>query len=132
MALSQADMPWLQQLLHTALKNGSSINAIIWMIEDALERGYHPRGHSAQSNDLALLIYRLGGTNLLYALNQHLNIPSLRTLCHKMSFVKITPTIGHISVDTVKKNITDIVFVPRERAGQTPAWGESPHRRDCL
>ncbi|KIJ12686.1 hypothetical protein PAXINDRAFT_27969, partial [Paxillus involutus ATCC 200175] len=76
MALSQADMPWLQQLLHTALKNGSSINAIIWMIEDALERGYRPRGHSAQSNDLALLIYRLGGTNLLYALNQHLNIPS--------------------------------------------------------
>ena len=38
MALSQADMPWLRQLLKTALHNGASIRTIIHMIEDALER----------------------------------------------------------------------------------------------
>ncbi|KIK92906.1 hypothetical protein PAXRUDRAFT_146279, partial [Paxillus rubicundulus Ve08.2h10] len=114
MALSQVDIAWLQQLLHTALKNGASVRSIIHLIEDALEGGYRPRGHSAEVNDLALLIYCLGGSNLLYALNQCLNIPSLRTLRNKVSFVKINPTIGHISLNTIEKNIYDILFTPRE------------------
>ncbi|KIJ08213.1 hypothetical protein PAXINDRAFT_89195 [Paxillus involutus ATCC 200175] len=86
------------------------------MLEDALERGYRPRGHSAEANDLALLIYRLGGANLLYALNQRLHIPSLRTLRNKTSFIKITPTVGRISIETVKQNIANIVLAPRELA----------------
>ena len=119
MALSQADIPWLRQLLKTALHNGASIRTIIRMIEDALERGYRPRGHTAEATDLALLIYRLGGRSLLFALSKHLALPSLCTLRSKMSFVKITPTIGHISVDTIKKNIRDTVAGPRLEAGQT-------------
>jgi len=105
MALSQANIPWLCQLLKTALHNGASICMIIWMIEDALERGYRPHGHTAEATDLALFIYWLGGRSLLFALNKRLALPSLCTLCSKMSFVKITPTIGRISIDTIKKNI---------------------------
>lgn len=68
MALSQSDIPWLRNLLQTALKNGASIRTILRAIEDALERGYRPRGHSQDTLDLSLLILRLGGRNLLYAL----------------------------------------------------------------
>ncbi|KIJ12467.1 hypothetical protein PAXINDRAFT_14668 [Paxillus involutus ATCC 200175] len=125
MALAEADVPWLRKLLHTALKNGASIRAIVRLIEDALEAGYRPRGHSTEANDLALLIYRLGGANLLYALNQRLHIPSLRTLRKKMSFIKIAPTIGRISIDTVQKNIHNIIIVPFEHAARTTRRGVS-------
>ena len=115
MALSQADMPWLCQLLKTALHNGASIHTIIHMIEDALERGYQPRGHSTEANELALLVYRLGGSNPLYTLSKHLTLPSLCTLHSKMSFVKVMPTIGRISLETVKKNVQDVVIAPCSR-----------------
>jgi len=117
MALSQADIPWLRQLLKTALHNGASIHTIIRMIEDALGRGYRPCGHTAEVTDLALLVYRLGGSNLLYALSKRLALLSLRTLHTKMSFIKVTPTIGRISVKTVKKNTQDVVIAPRLQAG---------------
>jgi len=80
MALSQADMPWLCQLLQTALHNGTNVRTIIHMIEDALERGYRPCGHSTEANEITLLVYRLGGSNLLYVLSKCLALPSLCTL----------------------------------------------------
>ncbi|KIJ57601.1 hypothetical protein HYDPIDRAFT_171623, partial [Hydnomerulius pinastri MD-312] len=70
MAVSQSDIPWLRHLLQTLLKNGASVNAILRRIEEALEHGYKPRGYSNEAYDLALLVYRIGGANLLYALNQ--------------------------------------------------------------
>ncbi|KIK97226.1 hypothetical protein PAXRUDRAFT_766452 [Paxillus rubicundulus Ve08.2h10] len=132
MALTKADVPWLRKLLHIALKNGASIRAIVRLIEDALEAGYRPRGHSTEANDLALLIYRLGGANLLYALNQRLHIPSLQTLRKKMLFIKIAPTIGHISIDTVQKNIHDViieaaVYMPQPNSVGGLCWTHS-HR----
>ena len=117
MALSQANIPWLRQLLKTALHNGASIRTIVCMIEDALERGYWPRGHTAEATDLTLLIYWLGGRSLLFALSRQLALPSLHTLHSKMSFVKITLTIGCISIDTIKKNIRDTIAGPHLEAG---------------
>jgi len=125
MALSQADIPWLCQLLKTALHNGASIHTIICMIEDALERGYRPCGHTAEATDLTLLIYRLRGRSLLFVLSKHLALPSLHTLHSKMSFVKITPTIGRISIDTIKKNIRDTIVGPRLEAGLIARHGVS-------
>lgn len=115
MTLSQADIPWLCQLLKTALHNGASICTIIRMIKDALERGYQP--HTAEVNDLVLLVYCLSGSNLLYALSKRLALPSLHTLHTKMSFIKVTPTIGCISVETIKKNTQDVVIAPYLQAG---------------
>ncbi|KAG0694088.1 hypothetical protein DFH29DRAFT_985348 [Suillus ampliporus] len=116
MALSQCDVPWLHNLLQTALRNGTSIRAILRMIKEAIERGYQPRGHSQEAIDLAVLIVRLGGQNLLYALNQRLTLPSLCTLHNHMSFVKIIPTIGRISTITIQENIKNLVLVPRQNA----------------
>ena len=125
MALSQANIPWLHQLLKTALHNGASVRTIICMIEDALERGYWPHGHTAEMTDLALLVYCLGGRSLLYVLSKCLALPSLCTLCTKMSFIKITATIGCISVDTVKKNIQDTIVAPCLHTGPTTHCGVS-------
>ncbi|KAG1802537.1 hypothetical protein EV424DRAFT_1474664 [Suillus variegatus] len=104
MALSQSDIPWLRNLLQTALKNGASIRTILRAIEDALERGYRPRGHSQDTLDLSLLILRLGGRNLL-TLHQH------------TSFVKIAPTVGCITQDIIQQNIGSVALTPRTQAG---------------
>ncbi|KAG2131071.1 hypothetical protein DEU56DRAFT_740233 [Suillus clintonianus] len=125
MALSQCDVPWLRNLLQTALRNGTSIHTILRMIEEAIERGYRPRGHSQEAIDLAILTVRLGGRNLLYAWNQWLTLPSLRTLRNHMSFVKIIPTIGRISTMTIQENIKNLVIVPRQNAASTKMCGVS-------
>ena len=70
MAISQTDVPWLQRLLQVQLRNGAGINTIIRHIEEAIEQGYKPRGYSNDAYDLALLIYRIGGANLLYAIDE--------------------------------------------------------------
>ncbi|KAI6145815.1 hypothetical protein BKA82DRAFT_145307, partial [Pisolithus tinctorius] len=80
MAPLQADIPWLHQMLSSALKDGASICSILCKIEDALEHGYRPCNHSDEAYNLALLIYHLGGGNLLYALSHQLALPSLWTL----------------------------------------------------
>jgi hypothetical protein len=124
-ALSQCDVPWLRNLLQTALTNGASIRTILRMLEDALERGYRPRGHSKEAIDLGILILHLGGRILLYSLNQRLNLPSLRTLQRKTSFVKLHPVIGPISSAVIEHNINDVVIVPRDEAQLTLRGGVS-------
>ncbi|KIJ10241.1 hypothetical protein PAXINDRAFT_86340, partial [Paxillus involutus ATCC 200175] len=72
MALSQCDTPWLQHILHTLLKNGASIQTILRRIEDAVVNGYNSHSYNQAEFDLALLVYCVGGANLLTALNQRL------------------------------------------------------------
>ena len=80
MALSQSDMPWLRQLLTTFLKSGAGINTILCKIEEAIEHGYKPCNYREDAYDLTLFVYCLGGANLLYVLNQHLTLSSLRSV----------------------------------------------------
>ncbi|KIN94711.1 hypothetical protein M404DRAFT_167565 [Pisolithus tinctorius Marx 270] len=126
MALSQSDLPWLRQLLSTLLKNGAGINAILRKIEEAIEHGYKPHNYTKDAYDLALLVYRLGGANLLYALNQRLALPSLCSVVQNhFSTVTITPTIGPITLDAIAMNIRGVIVEPRFAAGHTALHGVS-------
>ena len=116
MVISQIDIPWLQRILQVQIKNGAGINTIIRRIEEALEKGYKPRGYSNDAYNLALLIYHIGGANLLYALNQRMSIPSLRTLHNRLSFITITPTLGSIVLDTITANIVNVIVEPHAHA----------------
>ncbi|KAG2116646.1 uncharacterized protein F5147DRAFT_649104 [Suillus discolor] len=68
MAVSEQDIPRLQQIINVALRNGASIRQVVNKLEDALEGAYHPRGYDANDLDIATLVYRLGGHQLLFAL----------------------------------------------------------------
>ncbi|KAG2136159.1 hypothetical protein BD769DRAFT_1709636 [Suillus cothurnatus] len=96
MAVSKRDIPHLQQIINIALCNGASIHQIVNKLEDALGGAYYPWGYDATDLDIATLIYRLGGRQLLFALNQKIAIPSLHTLHTQAVFTIITPTIGTI------------------------------------
>lgn len=113
MALSQQDVPYLRQLLSTSLRNGASIKTILRALEDALENGYRPRNHKQESLDLAALIYRLGGRNLLYAITQRFPLPSLRTLRNHTSFIKVTPTVGRITSGPIAQNLRSLLIESR-------------------
>ncbi|KAG1731439.1 hypothetical protein EDD22DRAFT_982574 [Suillus occidentalis] len=97
MVVSENNIPRLQQIITVALRHGTSIRQIVNKLEDALE-------------DIATLIYRLGGRQLLFALNQKLSLPSLRTLRTHASFTTITPTIGPIRDEHIHANIHTIVL----------------------
>lgn len=72
-----------------------------------------------------MLILRLGGQSLLYALSQCLSLPSLRTLGRHTSFVKVAPTIGQITSGVIRHNIVAVVLAPRAQAGLDPLRGVS-------
>ena len=125
MAISQTDVPWLQRLLQVQLKNGAGINAIICHIEEAIERGYKPHGYGDNAYNLTLLISRIGGANLLYAINQCMSISSLRSLRNHLSFVTIAPTIGPIVLDTITANILNVIIAFQAHPGPNALRGVS-------
>ncbi|KAG0699780.1 hypothetical protein DFH29DRAFT_1001713 [Suillus ampliporus] len=113
MAISENDIPRLQQIITVALGNGASVREIVNKLEDALEGVYRPRGYGTSDLDIATLIYRLGGCQLLFALNHKLSIPSLRTLRTlrtRAAFTTITPTIGPIHDDQFDTNIHSVIL----------------------
>jgi len=59
------------------------------------------------------LVFQLGGCQLLFALNQCLGLPSIRTLRTKSVFTKLTPTIGPIHNEQLDENIDSIVLHTR-------------------
>ncbi|KAG2143675.1 hypothetical protein DEU56DRAFT_870487 [Suillus clintonianus] len=93
-----------------AASNVDSIREIVNKLEDALEGVYCPRGYGADDLDIATLVYRLGGRQLLFALNKTLGLPSLRTLQTCSVFNSITPTIGPIVDQNFDNNIRSIVL----------------------
>jgi hypothetical protein len=113
MAVSENDIPRLQQIINVALRHGTSVREIVNKLEDALEGAYCPRGYGADDLDIATLVYRLGGRQLLFALNHKLSLPSLRTLRARSTFTTITPTIGPIRDEHMHENIHTIILGPR-------------------
>ncbi|KAK6969698.1 hypothetical protein R3P38DRAFT_3497872 [Favolaschia claudopus] len=120
-AIANNNLPRLQQLINVGIRRGSSPNALIRMIQSALEGVYQPRPVlDSRTLDIALLVFRLGGRKLLYAVNHGLGLPSLRTLRNHMAFTKVMPTVGMISVEDIVHNIREVVLKPRAAAA-TPA-----------
>lgn len=123
MAISENDIPRIHQVINIALRNGASIREIVNKLEDALEGVYRPRGYGADDLDIATLVFRLGGHQLLFALNHKLGLPSLRTLRSKSTFTSLMPTIGPIRNEQLDHNIQTIIV--DTRAASEPLRGVS-------
>ncbi|KAF7294037.1 hypothetical protein MKEN_01450100 [Mycena kentingensis (nom. inval.)] len=109
-AILNNDLPRLRQLVAVGVRRGASTNAIIRMMQSAVDGAYQPIPTiTSRTLDIALLIFRLGGWKLLYAVNQCLDIPSLRTLRNNMSFTRIMPTVGYINTDDIAHNIEEVI-----------------------
>ncbi|KAF7293728.1 hypothetical protein HMN09_01168000 [Mycena chlorophos] len=97
-AIAEQDVPRLRNLVNVGLNHGASVSQIIRTMQMAVDGVYRPRPTICQQTlNMALLIFRLGGRKLLYAVNQTLDIPSLRTLRNNMQFTRVMPTVGWIN-----------------------------------
>ncbi|KAG2742799.1 hypothetical protein P692DRAFT_20879328 [Suillus brevipes Sb2] len=123
MAISENDIPRLQQIIKIALDNGASIREVVNKLEDAMEGAYRPRGCGSSDIDIATLVFRLGGHQLLFALNHKLGIPSIRTLRARSTFTSIAPTLGLIRDKQLDENIQSIILNTRQ--GVIPLCGVS-------
>ncbi|KAF7302358.1 hypothetical protein HMN09_00869400 [Mycena chlorophos] len=113
-AVAEQDIPRLRNLVNVGLNRGASVSQIIRTMQ------------MAKTLDMALLIFRLGGRKLLYAVNQSLDIPSLRTLRNNMQFTRVMPTVGWINTDDIEHNIAEVVLKPLAAASKSqPARGVS-------
>jgi hypothetical protein len=119
-AAANHDVPRLQSLISTAVRSGAGINAITRKIESAFAGLYIPKSFSQAEMDLAQLILRLGGRQLLYALSHSLGLPSLRTIYNHMNLTRITPTIGPIIIAGIVSNITECIIKPRQEVVPPP------------
>ncbi|KAF7334758.1 hypothetical protein MSAN_02374300 [Mycena sanguinolenta] len=120
-AVAEMNIPRLQQLVSVGIRRGSSPLAIIRMMQSALEGVYRPRPVlDSRTLDIALMVYRLGGRKLLYAVNHGLGLPSLRSLRNHMAFTKVMPTVGELSPADIIHNIREVVFKPRQAAAVPP------------
>ncbi|KAG2158373.1 uncharacterized protein EDB93DRAFT_1238125 [Suillus bovinus] len=88
MAISEQDIPWLQQIINVVLCNGASVWEIVNKLEDALKEAYCLQGYGASDLDIITLVFRLRGHQLLFALNQCL---CLLSICCKDSMKTLTP-----------------------------------------
>jgi hypothetical protein len=132
MAVATGDIPRLQQLVRQGLKEGASISTIISKIEQALDDTYHARGYKLKDFDIALLVFRLGGRKLLYALSKYISVPSIRALRRAHACTQLMPSIGAPKLDDILFNIRSI-FIPKIndldqvrpfRSGMSIFWDE--------
>ncbi len=101
MAVATRDVPRLSQLVKCALKEKAGVGQIVSRIEDSLSGVYQSRGYNSDDQDISLLVLWLGGRKLLYALSQHIAIPSIRTLRRAASFTKLMPSLGPVICDVL-------------------------------
>jgi hypothetical protein len=71
------------------LANGNSVSTVTNTITRAVEVLYRARGFNVYDQDLALLVYRLGGLSLLYAVSKALGLPSISSVKRNASVTKI-------------------------------------------
>ncbi|KAI0068069.1 hypothetical protein BV25DRAFT_1875223 [Artomyces pyxidatus] len=110
MAIAENDVPRVNAIVQTALNNGASVRAILHKLELAVDGLYHVRGFTDRDYDKSILVYRMGGRPLAYAMSQAYGLPTLRTLRNHTVFVRVMPTIGTITSLEIDFNIKNVVL----------------------
>ncbi|TCD63849.1 hypothetical protein EIP91_004891 [Steccherinum ochraceum] len=108
MAVATNDFPRLKQLVGQCLKQGTGISSIVSQLERCIRGVYQARGYTNNDTDISLLVLRLGGRKLLYAMAQYLKIPSVRTLGRLTAFTRIMPSPGFPKLSEITFNIKEI------------------------
>lgn len=115
-ALSTSNVPRLQQLIHVALKNGSSPRSITSRLADAANQLYKVHSYSDSELDLGILAWRLGGARLVSALQAEMGLCSLSTLKRISKKVSFKPSHSSLETGNIEDNVVSMVkmvFCPR-------------------
>lgn len=132
MAAASNDIPRLQQLIRQAVRDKAGIASIIHKVELSIEGAYHVCGYNEKSLDVALLVLRMGGRQLLYAMSRFSTIPSIATLRRHRIFTRIMPSPGAPTEAEIAFNIREVVLskldqrtnLQKARSGFSILWDE--------
>ncbi|KAJ6568869.1 hypothetical protein B0H19DRAFT_901968, partial [Mycena capillaripes] len=108
--LSVKEVPGLPRVLSNAKKEGWSTKKTAEKSQLAIDGKYHARNYTEFDNDLAILIYELGGGAALYALNKApIMLPSRHTIANIRRRQNLRITVGDVQVSDILENI-EILF----------------------
>lgn len=110
-------------IARAGLENGNSVSTITGTITRAVEGVYRVRGFNAFDHDLSLLVYRLGGLSLLYAVSKALGLPSISAVKRNAPITKIMPSVGRVTSSNILHNITAVFG--SDSLGSAPRCGWS-------
>jgi len=105
MALASGNYARIDMIARTGLANGNSVSTVTNTITRAVEGLYRARGFNAYDQDLALLVYCLGGLSLLYAVSKALGLPSISSVKRNAPVTKIMPSVGHVTSSVILRNM---------------------------
>ncbi|KAG8709531.1 hypothetical protein FRC09_000625, partial [Ceratobasidium sp. 395] len=107
-ALAQSDDVAVGRIVRVAIRQGCGVRAIVTRIGQAREGLYHCQHYLKKDIDVALLVLRIGGPRLLYALSKATNLPSLSTVYRHSERSYLQPSIAFPTMDEVLANILSI------------------------
>jgi len=107
MLLATNDVRSLRRIISVALRNGTSISALLTLMQRSIDGKYSPRGcFSERDYAIGFLAKSLGGPRLLYALSKGDRYPSVSTVAQKYRIPRIIPSLAIPSREEISDNIT--------------------------
>ena len=104
--VGQSSIPGLQRLVSTALKEKCGTKRIIERMLEALQGRYHPENYTKEDINMSILMYELGGSAAVYALNHgHTALPSVDTIRPYRRQCSILPSSRQITAEGILPNI---------------------------
>ncbi|KAJ6569699.1 hypothetical protein B0H10DRAFT_2354990, partial [Mycena sp. CBHHK59/15] len=123
--ISSNNVPGLPRLLSTAKKEGWSVSKTCSKVRLAIQGHYHPRNYTELDTDLSILIYELGGSAALHALNK---APIMLPSCHTIADIRrqhsLRITVGDVKISDILENI-QILFESGIDAGEYTRVGHT-------
>ncbi|KAG8684272.1 hypothetical protein FRC08_013779, partial [Ceratobasidium sp. 394] len=105
LAIAQSDDIAVGRIIKTALQNGAGIETIIDRIVKAQEGLFSPQNYSQKSFDLIVLVLKISGPRLAFAVATALHLPSVNTIRSHLHLPRLLPSIGFLTSDEILKNI---------------------------
>jgi hypothetical protein len=78
-------IPRVGVMLNVLLKQGHGVNTIIDKLYEAINKVYKCKSHTKLENDVGIMVLRIGGPRVLYALNKIGLLPSKSTIYKSIS-----------------------------------------------
>ena len=117
--LGENDIPRVRQLLNVCLRKGASVNYILDRVQLALNGMYHAKGFQTDDIDIGLLVLRIGGPRLVYALHQVFGVPSV-SLLYKQQAAKFSPSVGAYDREVLWMNLSSMLLALDQ--GEACGW----------
>ncbi|KAG6907021.1 hypothetical protein DXG01_010890 [Tephrocybe rancida] len=124
-ALANGDIPRVQTIVRTGLRNGRSLYSMIEKLDKAAQRVYNPHGYEQSDYERAFLIWKLGGRAAANIAHRALGTPSINTTKEHIASSPLRTSPG---VPTMREMADNLALchprrVPAEAGQQRPVLG---------